>query len=167
MRLKVSRPAESADGNVTAAPPAHSSRATGVVFSRGYDAVSCSNDSSVRKWSSLQGQNASAQGRLYDAPQGSYCTCIDGVAGDTGSSFAVGFSDGSIVLLSASSGREEKKIAQAHRGGVVGLKWNYEGTAFASIGEDGTCKIFSKTGMLRTTLAQFASPVYACSWYYS
>lgn len=38
------------------------------------------------------------------------------------------------------------------------------GTAFATGGEDGTVKVWSRNGMLRSTLAQLDSPVYSVAW---
>lgn len=38
------------------------------------------------------------------------------------------------------------------------------GTAFATGGEDGTVKVWSRNGMLRSTLAQLDSPVYGVAW---
>ncbi len=40
------------------------------------------------------------------------------------------------------------------------------GTALATAGEDGTVKIWSRNGMLRSTLAQADSPVYSVVWAY-
>ncbi|KAF2978760.1 hypothetical protein EK904_012369, partial [Melospiza melodia maxima] len=60
-------------------------------------------------------------------------------------------------------GRVEKSV-EAHCGAVVAGRWNYEGTALVTAGEDGQVKIWSKSGMLRSTLAQQATPVYSVSW---
>ncbi|KAK2090595.1 Intraflagellar transport protein 80 [Saguinus oedipus] len=49
-------------------------------------------------------------------------------------------------------GRVEKSV-EAHCGAVLAGRWNYEGTALVTVGEDGQIKIWSKTGMLRSTLA--------------
>ena len=38
------------------------------------------------------------------------------------------------------------------------------GTALATAGEDGTVKIWSRNGMLRSTLTQCDSPVYCVVW---
>lgn len=40
------------------------------------------------------------------------------------------------------------------------------GTALATAGEDGTVKVWSRNGMLRSTLAQADSPVYSVVWAY-
>ncbi len=38
------------------------------------------------------------------------------------------------------------------------------GTALATAGEDGSIKIWSRSGMLRSTLAQYDTPVYCVVW---
>ncbi|XP_050572752.1 intraflagellar transport protein 80 homolog, partial [Cygnus atratus] len=55
--------------------------------------------------------------------------------------------------LISKSGRVEKSV-EAHCGAVLAGRWNSEGTALATVGEDGQVKIWSKSGMLRSTLAQ-------------
>ena len=56
-------------------------------------------------------------------------------------------------LLISKSGRVEKSV-DAHRGAVLSGRWSYDGTAMATAGEDGQVKIWSRSGMLRSTLAQ-------------
>ena len=55
--------------------------------------------------------------------------------------------------LTSKSGRVEKSV-DAHRGAVLAGRWSYDGTAMATAGEDGQVKIWSRSGMLRSTLAQ-------------
>uniref|UniRef100_A0A8C5ILX9 Intraflagellar transport 80 n=1 Tax=Junco hyemalis TaxID=40217 RepID=A0A8C5ILX9_JUNHY len=57
-----------------------------------------------------------------------------------------------------------EKSVEAHCGAVLAGRWNYEGTALVTAGEDGQVKIWSKSGMLRSTLAQQGTPVYSVSW---
>ena len=47
-----------------------------------------------------------------------------------------------------------EKEVNAQLGAVISLRWNYEGTALVSAGEDGVVKVWSRSGMLRSTLAQ-------------
>ena len=47
-----------------------------------------------------------------------------------------------------------EKSVDAHRGAVLAGRWSYDGTAMATAGEDGQVKIWSRSGMLRSTLAQ-------------
>jgi intraflagellar transport protein 80 len=43
-------------------------------------------------------------------------------------------------------------------------RWSHDGTALVTVGEDGHVKIWSRSGMLRSTLAQTGCPVYAVVW---
>jgi intraflagellar transport protein 80 len=77
--------------------------------------------------------------------------------------FAAACSDGTYLLVKR-NGSIEKKI-DAHKGAaVVAIRWNHEGTAIATSGEDGVVKIWSRSGMLRSTLAQTDSSVYSIAW---
>uniref|UniRef100_A0A6I8Q145 Intraflagellar transport protein 80 homolog n=1 Tax=Xenopus tropicalis TaxID=8364 RepID=A0A6I8Q145_XENTR len=76
--------------------------------------------------------------------------------------FVLTSSDGKFHLISK-LGRLEKSV-EAHSGAVLAGRWNYDGTALVTVGEDGHVKIWSKSGMLRSTLAQNGSPVYSVAW---
>ncbi|XP_055502337.1 intraflagellar transport protein 80 homolog [Leucoraja erinacea] len=76
--------------------------------------------------------------------------------------FVLTSTDGKFHLVSK-TGRVEKSI-EAHRGAVLAGRWNYEGTALVTVGEDGQIKIWSKTGMLRSTMVQQGTPVYSVAW---
>ncbi|KAJ1088022.1 hypothetical protein NDU88_001181 [Pleurodeles waltl] len=79
-----------------------------------------------------------------------------------GEMFVLTSSDGKFHLISK-LGRVEKSV-EAHSGAVLAGRWNYEGTALVTVGEDGQIKIWSKSGMLRSTLAQQGTPVYSVAW---
>ncbi|TPX40936.1 hypothetical protein SeLEV6574_g06329 [Synchytrium endobioticum] len=77
-------------------------------------------------------------------------------------SFVAAGSDGRFYLC-AKSGRLEKAV-EAHKGALLALKWNYEGSALVTAGEDGQVKIWSRSGMLRSSLAQAGHSVYSVAW---
>ncbi|XP_066476288.1 intraflagellar transport protein 80 homolog isoform X1 [Tiliqua scincoides] len=77
-------------------------------------------------------------------------------------SFVLTSSDGKFHLISK-TGRVEKSV-EAHCGAVLAGRWNYEGTALVTVGEDGQIKIWSKSGMLRSTLVQQGTPIYSVAW---
>ncbi|CAD7699559.1 unnamed protein product, partial [Ostreobium quekettii] len=60
-------------------------------------------------------------------------------------------------------GRIEKST-EAHGGAVTSVRWNYEGSALATAGEDGSVKTWSRNGMLRSTLVNAGGPVYSVAW---
>lgn len=78
-------------------------------------------------------------------------------------SIALGFSDGSIRLVNG-NGKEERRIEGAHAGAVVAMRWNVDGTALASCGEDGTVRIWSRGGVARTSFPPLPSTAYAVAW---
>lgn len=61
------------------------------------------------------------------------------------------------------SGRTER-IIDAHKGAVMNAKWNHDGTSLLTSGEDGQLKIWSRSGMLRSTHTQADSPIYSAVW---
>lgn len=71
-------------------------------------------------------------------------------------------SDGKYHFVSR-TGRIEKSV-DAHNGAVLAVRWSHDGSALATSGEDGLVKVWSKSGMLRSTLAANPVPTYCISW---
>lgn len=61
------------------------------------------------------------------------------------------------------AGKIEKAV-EAHQGALLCLRWNYEGSALVTGGEDGVVKIWSRSGMLRSTLIKTNFPIYCVVW---
>ncbi len=121
-----------------------------------------------------------ARGGLVARPLGTFCTFAAGQAkagkkapaplhatccgwhprGDT---LAVACSQGSFKLV-ARNGRLDKSVDAAHEGACIAIRWNLDGTALATSGEDGKVKLWSKTGMLRSVLASEDNAVYAVAF---
>ena len=70
------------------------------------------------------------------------------VAGGGSDIFVVSATDGSMRLMSK-AGRVEK-VVDGHKGAVVSVRWNYEGTALATCGEDGDASHGAGAGRART-----------------
>ena len=93
-----------------------------------------------------------------------------------------------MTLVSSTNAREEKKI-NAHTGAVTVVRWNHDGSALVSSGEDGDIKValhlisprhplkfffrgnslgwgkvWSRNGNLRSTLASTGSAIYSFVW---
>jgi len=58
----------------------------------------------------------------------------------------------------------EKAQEGAHRGATCTVRWAHDGSAVATWGEDGAVKVWSRGGMLRTTLAQAQVAVHGLAW---
>ena len=88
-----------------------------------------------------------------------------GKGGGTGGNdvFACSFSDGSFRIITR-GGRVERHVPDAHRGACVSLRWNPDGTALATCGEDGAVKTWGRNGMLRATLEQLTHAVHTLAW---
>ena len=50
------------------------------------------------------------------------------------------------------------------RGAALTGRWSHDGAGIVTGGEDGAVKIWSRSGMLRSTLAHNTMPVYALAW---
>ena len=96
-----------------------------------------------------------------------YCTALEwGPSLKSGNDcIALGTSDGTLKVISR-TGKVEKIIENAHSTAIICIKWNSEGQAIATSGEDGVVKIWSRQGVLRSKLVETSSPVYAIAWSY-
>ncbi|XP_063974091.1 intraflagellar transport protein 80 homolog [Diachasmimorpha longicaudata] len=61
------------------------------------------------------------------------------------------------------NGRIEKSV-EAHKGAALSGKWSTDGSALLTSGEDGSIKIWSRSGMLRSTIVRGSLPVLGVSW---
>jgi len=122
-----------------------------------YELLSCSDDKSIWKWHS----EGTPQQKLCDLD--AYCTSMAfTVSKGSDNSFVVGCADGTFRIVSE-TGREEKRV-EAHRGAVISVKWSFDGAALATCGEDGSVKVWSRSGMLRSTLTQMPHAIYSVVW---
>ncbi|CAL4111796.1 unnamed protein product, partial [Meganyctiphanes norvegica] len=76
--------------------------------------------------------------------------------------FLMTAADGKFYIVGR-NGRIEKSV-EAHRGAALAGKWSHDGQGMLTAGEDGMIKIWSRSGMLRSTLAQSSVPVYSAAW---
>jgi len=64
--------------------------------------------------------------------------------------------------------REERKVVASSGGEGVGavtcVRWSPDGGTVATGGEDGCVKVWSRAGMMRTTLVTAGRPIYAVAW---
>ncbi|OQR84934.1 intraflagellar Transport protein 80 [Achlya hypogyna] len=124
------------------------------------DVVTCSDDNTVVRWR----MDGEVIGKI--ATTENFVTSVDwipSVGKSGGDLFVLACTDGTFRLMSK-NGREEKKVQACDAGAIVALKWNYDGTALVTAGEDGSVKVYSRSGNLRSTLANTGTAVYAVCW---
>lgn len=124
-----------------------------------YELLSCGDDQAVWRWH-VEG---SPDAKVCDLD--AFCTSMQASpnAKGTDNVFALGLADGSFRLMSE-TGREEKRVGDAHRGAVISVAWSVDGSAIATGGEDGQVKVWSRNGMLRSAIAQKTQAVYSVCW---
>ncbi|XP_071949361.1 intraflagellar transport protein 80 homolog [Antedon mediterranea] len=146
--------------------PKHSELVSCVAWTTSEQLFSCGDDHQVLKWSQLSDETSvlvKLAEEIYATDIHFFPKSIAGKGKQTGSEvFVLTSTDGKFLLVSK-SGRVEKSV-EAHRGAVLSGRWSYDGSAMATAGEDGQVKIWSRSGMLRSTLAQTGTPVYSISW---
>ncbi|XP_046379883.1 intraflagellar transport protein 80 homolog [Haliotis rufescens] len=158
MRLKTTLPKEAK----------HSDLVSCVGWTSPDELFSGADDHLILKWNLLTGLETSKLLTLPNEcfPTGMHFFPKSGSSGGPkksgGDVFALTSTDGKFHLISR-TGRVEKSV-DAHKGAVLSGKWSYDGTALVTAGEDGQVKIWSRSGMLRSTLTQNSLTVYAVSW---
>ncbi|KAI8462988.1 MAG: intraflagellar transport protein 80 [Monoraphidium minutum] len=153
MRLNLTQP--SAKG--------HSEIAAAVGWNAFSELFSCSDDHSICRWSSrgdLEGKVCVIESASFTDLQWLPAGARKGAGG--ADLFAVACTDGTFKFVTR-TGKVEKSV-DAHQGGVLSLRWSYDGSALATAGEDGQVKVWSRSGMLRSTLAQADGPVHCIAW---
>lgn len=129
-----------------------------VAWTGGNDLLSAADDQALHKWD-MRGEPAGRVAQLEG-----FVTELAVLPGrGEGDLVAAACTDGTLKLLNSKSGRLEKSV-EAHRGAVIGARWNSEGTALVTGGEDGEVKVWSRAGMLRSALLKRAAPIYSVAW---
>lgn len=77
-------------------------------------------------------------------------------------SLQVSSSDGRFIILNRNARAE--RIVNAHVGSINVARWSFDGTSLLTAGEDGVIKVWSKLGMLRSTIIQSESPIRVACW---
>uniref|UniRef100_A0AC35FJS9 Intraflagellar transport protein 80 homolog n=1 Tax=Panagrolaimus sp. PS1159 TaxID=55785 RepID=A0AC35FJS9_9BILA len=143
--------------------PKHSETLCGVGWLNSDEIISASDDHQLLKWNigKFDAQSLPAlKSSIYPTGLHFYPRSLG--RSTTNDIFLLPSTDGKIQILTG-AGKIEKTI-DAHEGATLGAKWSNDGTSFASCGEDGTVKMWSRNGMLRSVLAQNARPVYSIDW---
>merc|ERR1712070_6114 len=142
----------------------HEDMVSCVGWSASNELISISDDHTIRRWD-MDGQPQ--EGKVCDLENFStsmhwFPNIGNRAQGGSNDFFAVGCTDGTFKFITK-AGRMERSV-DAHQGAVVCVKWNFDGTAIATCGEDGGVKVWSRSGQIRSPLAQNGSCVHALSW---
>jgi intraflagellar transport protein 80 len=120
---------------------------------------SAGDDRQITRWN-IDGDTV---GKVSDLAEGCYVTDMSWFPGSS-DSFAISCTDGSFRLMNK-NGREDKRVSNVSLGAVITLKWNYDGSALATGGEDGCVKVYSRVGVPRyDPLVQAAHAVFSMAW---
>lgn len=145
--------------------PKHKELVSCVGWTTADELHSCSEDHQILKWNLLTGETS----LVVRLPEDIYPVDLHWFPKTLGAKkqtqaeiSALTSTDGKFHLVTK-MGRIEKSV-EAHKGAVLAGRWNYDGTALITAGEDGQLKIWSKSGMLRSTLVSQVSPVYSVAW---
>ncbi|TPX54497.1 hypothetical protein PhCBS80983_g05895 [Powellomyces hirtus] len=152
----------------------HTDIVTSVGWTSNNELFSIGDDRKILRWSGDGDSLGGVTTTLFDKPKNGSTAEVDatemhwvpvapGKGGQVGAEvFALGGTDGKFYLV-AKSGRVEKEV-EAHKGAVLCLRWNNEGSALVTAGEDGHVKIWSRSGMLRSVIIQTGYPIYSIAW---
>lgn len=157
--------------NITAPNERHDDSCTCVAVSLVGDVISAGDDFTLRRWS----PNGEPLGKVrqFDSCI-TYITWVplQGSRKGRGTSAStiegkdnclVACANGTFCFLNAASGRVERSV-EAHDGSITGLVYSADGSSIVSSGEDGCVKVWSQTGIPRTTLVSAGKCVYALCW---
>ncbi|GMR32599.1 hypothetical protein PMAYCL1PPCAC_02794 [Pristionchus mayeri] len=151
MRLKV----------IQAREARHSDCVCGVGWSNSDEVLSFGDDQRLLKWNMI---NLEAN-KMADLPPGFYATSLHFFPRSLSKQndiFAVTSSDGKLHLFSR-TGKIDRSV-EAHKGAALCVRWSSDGTGILTSGQDGTVKMWSRQGLLRSVLATLPSPSYSCAW---
>ncbi|KAI5705513.1 hypothetical protein M8J75_015860 [Diaphorina citri] len=132
------------------------------------EVFSCSDDHLILKWNlvskdsvkfcELPSEISPIDFHVYSKSQGTLGVKKSG----TGQDLLLTSADGRFHLI-GKTGRIEKSV-ESHNGATLVGRWSHDGAGILTAGEDGQVKIWSRNGLLRTTLISGGPPVYSAAW---
>ncbi|CAG9768961.1 unnamed protein product [Ceutorhynchus assimilis] len=137
---------------------------TCVGWSNTEEVYSISDDNQILSWSVSTNQptKIAQMDKEVFATDMQFLPRVGGSLGKHGDLFLVTSADGKFHIINR-SGRIERSI-EAHKGAILVGQWGNDGTGLLTAGEDGLIKIWSKSGMLRSTVVNSDSSVYGACW---
>ncbi|KAL1513318.1 hypothetical protein ABEB36_002740 [Hypothenemus hampei] len=128
------------------------------------EVYSISDDNQILSWSVSTGQATKISQLDKDvfATDMQFLPRIGTSLGKHGDLILVTCVDGKFHMMNR-SGRIERSV-DAHKGAILVGQWGNDGTGFLTAGEDGLLKIWSRSGMLRSTIVNSDSSIYSACW---
>uniref|UniRef100_A0A915EGG2 Intraflagellar transport protein 80 homolog n=1 Tax=Ditylenchus dipsaci TaxID=166011 RepID=A0A915EGG2_9BILA len=165
MKLKLQKLGDNSRISTDASNPSlsnqHTEAVLGVDWLNADEVLSCSDDHQILRWSVASGKatiiNAQtiAKDKFFPTSMKIAQKTAGGAASGNKTSlhdtFLVTSTDGKVHLINT-SGKVEKTI-DAHQGAALCARWSNDGSSFVSCGEDGAVKMWSRSAMLRSVLA--------------
>ncbi|CAM1296321.1 IFT80 (predicted) [Pycnogonum litorale] len=147
--------------------PKHSELVSCVGWSGTDELYSCGEDHVILCWSQIKSDTTKVTDLYNDLYPTDMHWFPKSVAGGGAASKKLSSSSDLFVLTAADgkfhfiskNGRVEKTI-DGHKGAVLCGRWSFDATALLTGGEDGLIKIWSRSGMLRSTLASNSLYIY-------
>ncbi|KAH7708444.1 WD40 repeat [Aphelenchoides avenae] len=152
MKLKV---------NVPKAPK-HTEPVLGLGWLNSDEVISCADDHQLLKWNMSKAEPTELvafKGNIFPTSMQFIPRHGRQANNDV---FLLTSSDGKIHIVNG-TGKIDKTV-DAHEGAALSVRWSGDATSFLSCGEEGAVKMWSRSGMLRSVLAQNGRPVYAVDW---
>ncbi|KAF5299047.1 hypothetical protein FQA39_LY11593 [Lamprigera yunnana] len=144
--------------------PAHDCAVTSVGWSSAEEVYSAGDDHKLLSWSVSNNESSKVTDfnselyptNLHFLPQ------LSGSLGKYGDLILLTSTDGKFHIINR-NGRIERSV-DAHKGAILMGQWSHDGAGLLTAGEDGFIKIWSRGGMLRSTVVQSDNSVYDACW---
>ncbi|CEF69620.1 Intraflagellar transport protein 80 homolog [Strongyloides ratti] len=144
--------------------PSHQAAVTAVTWIDSDDAITCGDDEQVLLW-----DTGAFESKQLMTLKGNFPTSIQLSNGISSTSNKKSIKDG--IIISTTGGKiiivrnnKIEKTINAHDGACLSVRWSDDGSSFVSCGEEGTIKMWSKNGMLRSVLARCDNSIYTMAW---
>nr|CAH7751636.1 unnamed protein product [Callosobruchus chinensis] len=142
----------------------HKAPVTCVGWSSTEEVYSAGDDGVLLSWSASNLVST----KVAQLPESCYPTDLHflsnraGMAGKHQELILLGTAEGKFHIMNK-SGRIERSV-DAHQGAILSSKWANDASGLLTAGEDGFIKIWSRSGMLRSTVVTSDSSIYSACW---
>ncbi|CAI4226047.1 unnamed protein product [Auanema sp. JU1783] len=151
MRLKV----------IHSRSPRHTDSVTAVEWVNSEEIISLGDDRQILKWKTST-MEASPLNHLAEASFPTSMHWFPRTVKGQSDIYSMTTTDGKLHIVNKNM--KSEKSVEAHKGAAISARWSPDGSGLLTCGEDGAVKMWSRSCMLRSVIAQFSSPVHCISW---